>query len=39
VVLLDELVRIDGEAVLWQAKGLNTHPAIVGSLALVSRQF
>ncbi len=40
LVLLDELVRrIDGEAVLWQAKGLNTHPAKIGSLALVSRQF
>jgi hypothetical protein len=39
VVLLDELVRIDGEAVLWQVKGLNTHPAKVDSLALVSRQF
>jgi hypothetical protein len=24
---------------LWQAKGLNTHPAKIGSLALVSRQF
>ncbi len=39
MVLLDELVRIDGEAVLWQAKGLYTHPAKVCSLALVSRQF
>jgi hypothetical protein len=40
LVLLDELVRrIDGEAILWQAKGLNTHPAKIGSLALVSRQF